>query len=210
MTADLAIDRDTHQLRFTREWFCDRNLRTFRQFVYPQWAGKPLTYLEVGVYEGMSMVWMAQHVLTDPDARAVGIDPWLMSRKLDPDEMEEVRQRAVYNTSFYHRCRLVRGCSAEVLRRMRGRRGYAGICQGCVDLCLIDGDHNAPYVLDDARQCLFLLEPGGVMMFDDVVTCRPNRAHHVKEAIATFVEEAGDQIELLWTHGFIQAFRKCK
>ena len=64
--------------QYTRNWFCLRDLATFREYIMPQWKDKPIKYLEIGVFEGMSMVWMLHNVLTHPDSRAVGVDPWLM------------------------------------------------------------------------------------------------------------------------------------
>ena len=77
MTREMDIIPVTsNPLKFTRRWFLNRNYDTFKKFVYPKWAGKPLTYLEIGVFEGMSMVWMLQHILTHDNSRGVGIDPW--------------------------------------------------------------------------------------------------------------------------------------
>lgn len=155
----------------------------------------------------MSMVWMLQHVLTQPGSRSVGIDPWLMTTKLDGEEMERVYQRALHNTSVYPNCQLIRGCSAEVIRRMCGRGGYAGISKGSLDLCMIDGNHNALYVVDDAKYCFQLLKPGGVMLFDDVEN-QTEKRDHVKQALPMFLEQVGTGIEFLWKHKYMEAYRK--
>jgi len=73
----IDTEQTKHDFRFTRNWFRRRNQATFEEYVLPMWAGKPITYLEIGVYEGQSLTWMMQNVLTHPDSRAVGIDPWL-------------------------------------------------------------------------------------------------------------------------------------
>ena len=64
---------------------------------------------------------MLQRVLTHPDCKAVGIDPWLITRKISAMEMEKVMARAEKNTvQWRHRgmCTLIRGNSIEVLARM--------------------------------------------------------------------------------------------
>ena len=88
---------EDHKFQFTRNWFRNRNMQTFREYVHLQWTGRPMVYLELGVFEGMSLVWMLQYVLDHPDSRAVGVDPWLMTRKLDENTMTEVMVRAYRN-----------------------------------------------------------------------------------------------------------------
>ena len=134
-----GLDNTQHDdgFQFTRGWFLGRNRRTFCKYVVPQWAGKPIIYLEIGVFEGLSMVWMMQQILTHPDSRAVGIDPWLQSRKLDEATMDVVRKSAYHNIEPYQdRCRLVRANSGEILSRMLGKKGAFGITRNSVDLCM--------------------------------------------------------------------------
>jgi hypothetical protein len=204
-----------HTFQFTRNWFLNRNLNAFREVILPEWAGKPITYLELGVFEGMSMTWMLQRVLTHPDARAVGVDPWLMTTKIDNVEMDHVRQRAFWNTSPWAAggflrdmtCQLIRGNSAEVLRLMlKNKHGYAGIKRGRLDLCMVDGDHNELGVLDDCRLVWQLLKPGGWMICDDVENDKP-KAHHVKEGLAAFLAETPGA-ELVVKKDYIECYRK--
>jgi predicted O-methyltransferase YrrM len=90
---------------------------------------------------------------------------------------------------------------------MCGKGGYEGISKGSLDLCMIDGNHNAPYVLDDAQHCFYLLRQGGVMLFDDVEN-QTEKKNHVKQALPTFLEGAGNNIEFLWKHKYMEAYRK--
>lgn len=198
--------RKQRYFQFTRRWFRNRNLSTFQQFVMPEWAGKPIKYLEIGVFEGMSMVWMMQNVLTHPDSRAVGIDPWLMTVKIDSDQMELVCQRAMHNTEpFKSRCQLIRGNSAEVLRRMTGH-GFAGVTKSSIDVCMIDGDHNELGVLDDVRLCIQLVRVGGHLLLDDVENDH-QKSHHVKQGIGMFLEE-NKNLALLWKHRYVECYQR--
>lgn len=194
---------------FTRNWFLNRNLESFREYVYSEWAGKPIIYLELGVFEGMSLTWMLQRILTHFESKAVGIDPWLMTTKLSGEQMENVRLRAIKNTTqwrYQNTCTLIRGNSAEVLPRMLKRGGYEGIYRNNVDICMVDGDHNAPAVLEDARKCLDLIKPGGWMLFDDVENQVPKK-DHVKQGIELFLENYSDRVELLWKHRFMECYK---
>lgn len=198
---------ESHEFLWTRNWFRNRNLPTFREFVHPEWAGKPITYLELGVFEGMSLVWMMQHVLTHPDSRAVGVDPWLMTTKLDAAIMEGVRCRARHNLRPWWEsgsCELVRGNSAEVLRKMCGR-GFLDITKESVDLCMVDGNHNALAVWDDCRLVYKLLRPGGWMLLDDVENDKPKQ-DHVKQGLGMFLNE--QPMQQVFKHRYMEVYRK--
>ncbi len=194
-------------LSFTRNWFFNRNYATFVKFVKPRWEGEPITYLEIGVFEGQSLCWCLKHILTHPDSRAVGIDPHLMTRKLSSERMEAVMARASHNLKPWPKCELIRGNSSEVLRRMTHRRGWGGIKRGFVDLCMVDGDHHSFAVLDDAKLCLRLLRPGGWMLFDDWKNGR-KKEDHVKEGIEMFLDRKGSQVRVEWEHKYMICFSK--
>jgi hypothetical protein len=222
VTRQMGIEQvPGHKFQFTRQWFLNRNLSAFRELILPEWAGKPIKYLEIGVFEGMSMVWMLQRVLTHPDARAVGVDPWLMTTKIGPDQMDDIRERAFDNTEPWRcpgpgwssppdaksKCTLIRGNSAEVLRLMlRNRHGYMGIKAESVDLCMVDGDHNALGVLDDCRLVWRLLKTGGCMICDDVENDR-KKSHHVEEGLRQFLSETPGA-ELVAKKDYIEIYRK--
>jgi hypothetical protein len=210
------MDLDSTGMEFTRQWFRNRNLPTFREYIHPKWAGQPITYLELGVFEGQSMCWMLQHILTDLDARAVGIDPWLMTTKLDEDAMEDVHERAVDNlrgpmltriAGGHPKCTLFRANSAEILRRMVGRHGFAGIKSGTVDLCMVDGNHNALAVLDDLRLVYQLVKPRGWILCDDWNNDRP-KVDHVKEGVEMWLKEVGEGVRTEWQHKYMICFSK--
>ena len=209
------LDLDKTGLEFTRNWFLNRNHSTFVEYIHPAWAGKPITYLELGVFEGMSMSWMLQHILTHNDARAVGVDPWLMTSELDAEMMDEVHGRAAKNVrlgenTYCHsagqwKCLLIQANSIEALTRMNKRGGFAGITKGSVDLCMIDGDHNSGAVLDDARKALPLMRRGGWMLFDDVENA-VKKADHVKQDLELWLSEQSDRSKQIWKHRYMEAF----
>jgi len=210
MTQSFGFDRTQHEdgFQFTQKWFLGRNRRTFCSYVLPQWAGKPITYLEIGVFEGMSMVWIMQQILTHPDSRAVGIDPWLQTRKLGETAMDDVRKRALHNIEPYQdRCQLIRANSGEVLSRMLWKRGAYGITKNSVDLCMVDGDHRALGMLADAKLCLCLVKPGGWLLFDDVENDH-EKADHVKHGLAMFLAEHGKEVKQVFKHKYMEGYEK--
>ena len=203
----VGIDRSQHNFDFTRRWFLNRNASTFCKYILPKWKDKKLIYLELGVFEGMSMVWMMQNILTHPESYAVGIDPWLITRKLLGNVMEQVMERAFHNTKCFPNCKLIRGSSVEVLNRMRGKKGFEGIKKNTVDLCMIDGDHNSLGVLSDCYACYNLIKTGGWMLFDDVEN-RIEKKDHVKQGLSRFLEEYEGKVKMIWKHNFMECYEK--
>lgn len=211
---------DRYEFQFTRNMFRNRNLPTYREFVYPYWKNKgPLIYLELGVYKGQSLIWMLQHILGHPDSRAIGIDPWLMTTKRTSDDMEIVRQHAFWNIQKwdfftdsvlgFKKCQLLRANSAEVLPMMNRKGGAFGISKNTLDICLIDADHNALAVLNDARLVFPLMKIGGWIIFDDVVNDIPKK-DHVENGLRMFLEEIGDSTKLVIKHRYVEIYERIK
>jgi hypothetical protein len=203
------LDLDMTGMQFTRRWFRQRNMRTFIKYVYPEFADKPILYLEIGVFEGMSMAWMLQKVLTHPDSLAVGIDPWVAHARTKGNVMSQVKERAFSNLAPWlnsGKLALYNFSSNSILKDMTQSYCYL-FKPGEVDLCMVDGDHHAPAVLEDARYVLQLLKPGGVMLFDDVEGMKA-KVGVVREGVDLFLAEAGDKVSLAWKEGHMECYRK--
>ena len=208
---DKPLDMNQHNFKFSKRWFYNRDHSTFCKYVYPEWAGKPLFYLEIGIFEGMLMSWMMEHIVTHPESKAVGIDPWLMTSKPNAYNMDNIRKKAFHNTSIWKdRCHLIRGNSVEVLMAInRKRHFHHGINMNTLDLCMIDGDHTAPGVWNDARLVYPLLKKGGWMMFDDVENVSKKK-FHVKDGIKLFLKHLPrrHKMELLWKDRYMECYVK--
>jgi hypothetical protein len=185
--------------------------------VYPVLAGLPVNYLEIGVFEGMSMVWMLQKILTDPASQAFGVDPWLRTTKMSAEGMDEVRRRAFHNVKpWADKCHLEQGNSVEILklagssrlRKMNRWEHWLG--PNSVDLCMIDGGHTALDVLADSRLVYPLMKSGGWILYDDVENRIDKGMNHVKQGVAMFREEMNDGLEFMWKDRFMEAFRVMK
>jgi hypothetical protein len=204
------IIHSQHDFQYSKRWFLSRNHASFCKYIYPKWAGKPIFYLEIGVFEGLSMVWMMQHVLTHPDSKAVGVDPWLMTCKPDTYDMDKIRKKAFHNTSpWKDRCKLVRANSVELLLSAYKPNIFHGVQRNSLDLCMIDGDHTAPGAWNDARLVKPLLKRGGWMLFDDVENDLKKR-FHVKDGIKLFLKNHGKGMKLVWKHRYMECYEKTK
>lgn len=198
-----------HQFQYTRRWFRHRNQAAFIEHVQPRWEDKPIFYLEIGVWEGMSLAWMMQNVLTHPNSHAVGIDPWVEIGRWSEESLEQIRQRAVHNLSPWRdRCVLVRSNSDRaMLHALHTRGGSHGMRRNSADVLMVDGDHRAEPVKNDCGLALQLVKPGGWLLFDDVDES-PKKKGHVADGVKMFLAEHGDEVRLLWKSRYVECYEK--
>lgn len=135
---------------FEVDWF-DRHIPLWENLFAPLQDAPACRYLEIGLHEGRSAVWMLENVLTAGDARLVGIDPFV----------------------FGNRCRFFSnldrsGCASKAeIHVAESREVLPRLSKSSFDAIYVDGSHTAEDVLADAVQSWPLLKPGGLMVFDD-------------------------------------------
>jgi len=191
-----------HNFDFTRRWFKQRNQKTWIKYLLPLFQDdRPYNMLQIGVFEGMDLVWCLQHLLKHPDSRVVAVDPWMETRKLDQQYMEGVHDRAKHNVEPYsEKVRFVRAFSGEWLTVQ------TVIKRETLDLIVIDGDHTADAVFDDASLSLPLAKPGAIMVFDDVRQRVP-KPHEVQAGLTRFLDEFGHKVQYVAQHRYSDIFR---
>lgn len=128
---------------------------------------RPLKYLEIGVFEGRSLCWMAEHVLLHPDSFGVGIDTWPNS-----DEFA----RAEHNCGQHQNLKWIRSNLTREACNFPAEH---------FDIIYIDGDHLAIPVMTDTVLAWQLLKPGGIMIWDDTGWNHPH--FQVPEVIDWFL-----------------------
>lgn len=137
--------------RFSEDWF-SHNIPVWQEVLGPLRGRPDLRYLEVGVFEGRSVVWMLENVLTHPGSRVTGLD-------LFPTD--GLLRRYEYNlraTGQARRATTIRGRSQIELRRLPPES---------FDVIYVDGSHTAGDVMADAVLSWVLLKDGGILIFDD-------------------------------------------
>lgn len=164
---------------FTVDWFDDNREHLSRAFA--PFRGRPgVRMLEIGAYEGRSTVWFLDEILTGEGSALTTVDTWEGSAENDPREMAAVQERFHRNTQeFRDAGRLtvvVNHSQAFLVDRIA--RGETAPGNG-FHIVYVDGSHAAPDVLSDGVLAWALLEPGGVMVFDDYIwaggTCEQER-----------------------------------
>lgn len=197
----LDLDKSVHAFNFNRRWFVNRNQKTFSMFLPPRFADTPTKMIQIGVFEGMDLCWQFQHVLTHPRCRAVAIDPWAATRKLDADWMEGCYERARHNLKPWQ-------------EKLEIRRGYSDIIlqqliddgeEGKFDYAIIDGDHTADAVFKDAELCLQLVKRGGWLLFDDVRN-QQQKKDHVEAGLHRFLDTHEGALKRVAYHRFCDIY----
>jgi predicted O-methyltransferase YrrM len=145
--------RDNYERDYDFSWdVFTLNIPLWRTLLEP-FAGKPnVRYLEIGVAEGRSLLWVLDNILTHPTSRATGIDPFMVAG-------HEARLRAnIEKSSGPEKTRLIKGFSQDVLPDLE---------PDSYDIIYIDGSHLAGDVMFDSVYTWRLLRDGGLVIHDD-------------------------------------------
>lgn len=147
----LSPSRADGKPTFSNDWFLN-NEKVWAEVLAPL-KGKPnLRYLEVGVFEGQSFLWMFDNVLTDPSSTATAIDVFFL------EGLEARFRENLERAGVSKRARIIKGFSNEALRPLK---------PSSFDVIYIDGSHTAANVIRDGLLAWDLLEEGGILIFDD-------------------------------------------
>lgn len=145
-------DKDAYKQAydFSKDWYT-YNIAIWEKALAP-YRGKPgVQYLEVGLYEGRSAIWMLEHILTDPTSHLTGIDPFLGPYK-------DRYAANLKKSGASERATTITGFSQDELRKLP---------LNSYDIIYIDGSHAKDDVLEDAVLSVRLLKEGGVLILDD-------------------------------------------
>ncbi|MBN8938638.1 MAG: class I SAM-dependent methyltransferase [Rhizobiales bacterium] len=183
-------------------WFSGKSFSTdWTSRFFHTWASllearraEPLEVLEIGSWEGRSAIFFLQYFR---NGRLTCIDTFLGSTEhLLRDkwrvELPHVEQRFDSNLAeFGGRVQKIKDTSSRALARLgaEGRR---------FDLAYIDGSHRSADVLADATSCWPMMNPGGIVIFDDYEwTFFADEADRPKPGVDAFLlRQAGQYREL--------------
>ena len=172
---------------FTENWFSPNNFRFFKQLPGPK------KYLEVGSFEGKSLCWMMDNILTGEDDVAYAIDTFSGGDEHQGLNMGEVEQRFLRNTSEYGtKLKVCKGESFDQLISLIPDH------RETFDYVFVDGSHNSWDVISDAVLAFKLLKKGGVMGFDDYIWNWPEWGQKCpRSAIEAFLYTHQDFVRVL-------------
>ena len=141
-----------------------------------------LRYLEIGVFEGRSLLWMLENILTHPSSAATAIDMF-------PGDLEKKFRSNLNISGFRDKVTVLKGTSSQQLRTLPF---------GSFDIIYVDGSHLAKHVYIDAALSWDLLRPGGLLIFDDYLyVLQAPLDQRPKISIDTFNQAFGDELEIV-------------
>lgn len=172
--------------KFTNKWFQGNTAQTLP--LLKSELPENAKILEIGSFEGQSTVWFLQNFL---QSQLTCIDPFTGSPENSEKECANLFDRFSQNTAeFADRITVLKGYSNTLLPQLITEKQQ-------YDLVYIDGSHYAPDVLLDAVCAFELVQPGGLITFDDYTWRKKAVALPPRPAIKSFMHCYSHEIEVL-------------
>ncbi|MCM8775657.1 MAG: class I SAM-dependent methyltransferase, partial [Candidatus Omnitrophica bacterium] len=149
-TQSNAAPSHSKKYNFSTDWFT-RDIPIWDKTLQPLKGQPYLHYLEVGVFEGRSFIWVLENILTHPTCEATAVD-------IFPAGLKERFLVNIKQSGSENKVTVLTGESQIVLRDLPHES---------FDIIYIDGSHRADDVLIDAVLSWRLLKDGGFIIFDD-------------------------------------------
>ena len=165
------------EYNFTVFWFMN-NLEIFNYYL-PRDFNKSFTYLEIGSYEGMSLLYTLERYR---NAKITSIDLW------NDSSIESFFDR---NTKKYLNLIKIKSDSIIALRELnKDNKKFNYI--------YIDGYHDGSHVIVDAIEAFKLLDINGFMILDDFMQDDKKISYQSYEGIFCFLELFRKEIKILY------------
>ena len=144
-----------------------------------EFGDKPFNYLEIGLYDGRTFVWVADEFLKHPQSKGFGIEI----------SVGEYLRHNIKESVNSDKLELLEGNSILLLTKHN-------IPQ--LDIIYIDGNHTLLNVFADAILVWGLVKTGGIIIFDDYLWGQDgDELNRPKLAIDKFLDIYIGQYELL-------------
>jgi predicted O-methyltransferase YrrM len=149
----------------------------------------PMRCLQLGVFVGDASIWLMEHT----SGYLVDVDTWEGSAEHDDIDFAQVEK--------CYDARIAPYDSRITKRKMTTEQAFAGMLLAGqrFDFVYVDAAHDAPSVFFDAACGFAVLEPGGLLAFDDNRWSAPSgkRFDSPAPAIAAFCDVYVEHIEVL-------------
>lgn len=177
--------------KFTQNWFNPAWMKHFQAKDLPI-----KKYLEIGSFEGRSLCWMMENVLTGDEDIAYAIDTFEGGQEHGSLNMSLVEENFLHNIEEYkEKIKICKGMSFDELVKLYPDKAEY------FDFIYIDGSHDSWDVITDATVSFKLLKKGGIMGFDDYQWMVHWGPRSPKEAIDAFLYTHQNQIKVLEKSG---------
>lgn len=170
-------------------------------------VGKPdLKFLQLGVFNGDTSIWLLDNILTDETSELTDVDTWLGSSTEEVhDEMdfENVWKSYLHRIKDYKNVFPFRGTTNEFFNNHEDEGDW------WYDFIYIDADHTAAGVMDDAVMAWQHLKSGGIMAFDDYTwTHTKGELYEPKSAINFFCWAKQSELKIIGANEQVWVLKK--
>lgn len=172
-----------HTPRFTSDWFT-HNIPHWQTAV--KTPTRPIRHaLELGVFEGRSVLWMLDHL----DVEKVTAVDWWDRAWLEHREHFDTEANFDHNIAPY---------GDRVVKVKASTLDFLKTNTATFDLIYIDGGHAGKNVITDAALAHHALRPNGLLIFDDYGQDKdPTRIDRARGAIDHFMELFADEYNVI-------------
>jgi len=170
--------------QFSTDYF-SANIGVWNEYL-EEFKGRPnIHYLEVGVFEGGSLLWVAEEIFNHSSARLTAVDAF------ESENTHKVFLKNLKISGVETRVEVFTGISHSILRKLE---------QNNFDVIYIDASHMSRDVFLDTAFAWYLLKANGLMIFDDYRWRQGEFPNELRPqlAIDTFTAAFGDQIDVLY------------
>jgi len=175
-------------MEFTQDWFSN-NTGNFAECA--KYIPSKESFLEIGCFEGRANTWMLANMLSDKGSMVVAdtFEGGVEHEGLDLSELKDRFQQNVDQIIGDNQTlEIIDKPSFYALAELAYLDFY-------FDFIYVDASHETPDVITDACMAFQLLEPKGVMLFDDYLG-----GAGVKQAVDAFLETHKDRCKILFVN----------
>jgi predicted O-methyltransferase YrrM len=145
--------------KYSQGWFITSEIRhLLSEFIKPQ----PYRVLEIGSFEGLSSVFFAEHLLTDPASSMICVDPFLNIEDNDHKAYFANNEEA----NFDYNISICPNANKIDVRKITSDEFFKTNTK-TFNFIYIDGCHECDFINRDMENSFAALEPGGIMWMDD-------------------------------------------
>ena len=118
--------------------------------------------LEIGCFEGLSSVFFADNLLTQPESTLVCVDPFLKIANNDHSQFLQNNEEANFDYNITH----CQNSQKITVHKITSDEFFKSNTQ-MFDFIYIDGCHEPDFIMRDMENSFKILEPNGIMWMDD-------------------------------------------
>lgn len=166
---------------FTSDWF-SHNIPYWQAHID---STKPMDILELGVFEGRSVVWMLDNL----NVKSLVAVDWWDQAWLESRGHFDTEKNFDHNVKNYN----------NVVKLKSDIYAFLKANKAMFDLIYIDGSHDGKSVLTDAVMSHYILRKGGYLVFDDYSqSTDPNRLDRARGATDAFLRQFSNEYRILY------------